>query len=164
MVGAYSQTEFYAIVNGMVHQKFAQCSDRQVISNRAVRFVLGETDLRSTKRQGTLSPNMFNNQFDYAAPSDIKGNKIIDIRKQVQRPSFERWLLVDESQFDRAKNISNYRIALRDENFSKLLRIDGLPDSSKAVIHDCNSLTTNGTWALVAGTDSTNLTLDADNF
>ena len=160
----YSQADFYEIVDGMLHQKFPQVNDRQVISNRAVRYVLGDVDLRSTKRRAFLSPNMFTNIFDYGAPSDLKGEKIIDVRKQVNRPSYEKWLLVDEADFDRRKNISSYRIAIRDENFSKLLRIDGLPITKKAVIHNCNSLTANGTWAVVAGTDSSNLTLDTENY
>src|SRR3990167_5774540 len=116
-----TQLELKAIVNGMVHGKFSQCQDTQVIMNRAVRYVVGDVDLRSLKRSATLSPNV----YDYAAPTDLKGEKIIDLRKQVNRDSFERWALVDEVDFDRRKSISQYRIAVRDENFSKLLRIDG---------------------------------------
>src|SRR3990167_9968559 len=160
-VPSISQTEFFAIINGNVHQKFSQCADRQVVSNRAVRFVLGDMDLRSHKRSSQLSPNMFENVFDYAAASDLRGEKIIDFRKQVNRSSYERWLLVDEVEFDRKKNISAHRVAVRDENFGKLLRIDGVKGFQSAVIHDCESLTANGTWA--AAGDASNLTLDADN-
>ncbi len=159
-----TQTEFFAIVNGMMHQKFSQVADRQVVANRAVRYVIGDMDLRSHKRRSVLSPNMFVGVFDYAAPATLKGNKIIDIRRQVNRPSYERWLLVDEADFDRRKNISNYRIAIRDEEFSKLLRIDGLPTTKNATIHNCNSVAGNGTWAAVAGTDASNVTLDSDNY
>lgn len=158
----YSQADFYEIVDGMVHQKFAQCNDRQVISNRAVRTVLGDVDLRSTKRSAQLSPNMYSDIYEYAAPTDLKGEKVIDLRKQVNRPSSERWLLVDDDDFDRTKTISRYRIALRDENFSKLLRVDGLENGKKKVLHSCESLTANGTWAATA--DASNLTLDNDNY
>src|SRR3990167_258138 len=160
-VPTITQADFYEIVDGNVHQKFSQCNDRQVISNRAVRFVLGDMDLRSHKRSSQLSPNMFENVFDYAAASDLRGEKIIDFRKQVSRSSYERWLLVDEVEFDRKKNISNHRVAIKDENFGKLLRIDGVEGFQNATIHDCESLTANGTWT--AGGDASNLTLDADN-
>ncbi len=162
MTPTYSQSDLYLIVNGMVHQKFSQVSDRQVVSNRAVRFVLGDMDLATMKRQVALSPNMFTNIFDYTAPSDLKGNKIVDLRKQVNRPSTEKWLLVDEADFDRKKNLSNHRIAVRNENFSKLLRIDGIPNSTTKAVNDCNSLTTNGTWT--ASADASNLTLDQVNY
>src|SRR3990167_8914738 len=161
-VPSISQTEFFAIINGNVHQKFSQCADRQVVSNRAVRFVLGDMDLRSHKRSSQLSPNMFENVFDYAAPSDLKGEKIIDFRKQVRRSSYEKWLLVDEVEFDRRKNISTHRVAIKDENFGKILRIDGVEGFESKTLHDCNSVTANGTWAV--GTDASNITADADNF
>ena len=74
----------------------------------------------------------------------------------------ERWLLVDDDDFDRTKGISSHRIALRDENFSKLLRIDGIEGSDNLVLHTCESITTNGTWAATA--DASNLTLDNDNY
>ena len=162
MTPTYTQADFYEIVDGMVHQKFAQTNDRQVLSNRAVRYVLGDVDLRTAQRSAALSPNMFTNIFDYGAPSDLKGEKIIDIRKQVSRPSYEKWLLVDEVDFDRRKNLSNYRIAVRYENFATLLRIDGLPNSAYQNIHDCNSITADGTWA--ASADASNLTIDTVNY
>src|SRR3990167_791460 len=158
----YSQSDFYEMVDGMVHQKFAQCNDRQVISNRAVRTVLGEVDLRSSKRSAQLSPNMYEDVYEYAAPTDLKGEKIIDLRKQVNRSSMERWTLIDDDDFDRTKGLSQHRIALRDENFSKLLRIDGVEGSDNLVLHSCESLTANGTWAATA--DASNLTLDNDNY
>mgnify|MGYP001590171846 CR=1 FL=1 len=157
-----TQTEFQAIVNGMVHQKFSQTASPQVIMNRAVRYVINDIDLRSAKRKATLSPNMYANVYDYGAPTDLKGEKIIDLRKQVNRDSFERWTLVDEADFDRRKSLSQYRIAVRDENFSKLLRIDGVTGSKSKVLHSCESLTANGTWA--ASEDASNLTLDNDNY
>jgi hypothetical protein len=154
-----SQSELYEVIDGMVHQKFAQVNDRQVLVNRAVKKVLSDMDLRSAKRKSTLSPNLFSDVYDYTAPSDLKGEKIIDLRKQVNRPTFEKWSLIDESEFDRKKTA--YKVAIRDENFSKLLRVSGGSSKSK-VLHDCESLTSNGTWA--ASADASNLTLDNDNY
>jgi len=157
-----SQTEFYAIVNGTSHGKFAQVQDRQVVSNRAVRYVVGDVDLRSHKRSAQLSPNMYADVFEYAAPTDLKGEKLIDFRRQVNRPHNEHWLLVDDVDFDRKKNVSHYRVAIRDENFGKLLRIDGLDNAKSKSLHTCESLTSNGTWAATA--DASNLTVDNDNY
>lgn len=158
----YTQAEFQAIVNGMVHRKFEQCSSPQVIMNRAVRFVVGDIDLRSSKRYSALSPNMFDSEYNYTAPTDLKGEKIIDLRKQVNRNSFEKWSLVDDSEFDRKKGIKPYMIALRDENFSKVLKIDGVEGTTSVVLNRFDSLTGNGTWA--ASSDASNITLDTGDY
>jgi len=158
----YSQQDAMDIVNSVSHGKFAQTQSRQLTLNRAVRFVLQDIDMRSTKRKATLSPNMYANVYEYAAPTDLKGEKLIDIRRQVNRPSNEHWLLVDDVDFDRKKSVSHYRVALRDENFAKLLRIDGIDTSDSKSLHSCESLTANGTWAATA--DASNLTLDNDNY
>lgn len=160
----YSQTDLYEMIDGMVHQKFPQVNDRQVIVNRAVRFVLNDIDLRSNKRSAALSPNLFDSVYDYTAPSDLKARKIIDIKKQVSRSWKERWQLVDEADFDRRKGVDDRLICIKDANFSQILRIDGVVDSGSETIHDCDSLTADGTWAVVSGTDATNLTLDQVNF
>lgn len=158
----YTQAEFQSIVHGMLHSKFAQVSSPTVVMNRAVRYTLGDMDMRSMKTAAQLSPNMFANVYDYACPSDLKGNKIIDLKKQVSRSFLERWLLVDETDFDRTKSISQHRIAIRDDSFSRLLRIDGVEGSSSKVLNTCESLTTNGAWS--AAGDASNLTLDNDNY
>ncbi len=158
----YSSDDFYAVVLGTSHGKFAQVQDRRVIVNRAARYVIGDMDLRSAKRSAQLSPNMYSDVYEYAAPTDLKGEKLIDFRRQVNRPSNERWLLVDDVDFDRKKSVSHYRVAVRDENFGKLLRIDGIDTAKSKSLHTCESLTANGTWAATA--DASNLTLDNDNF
>jgi hypothetical protein len=158
----YSQTDLDAMIDGLTHNKFPQVVSTTVVMNRAVRYVLGDVDLRSTKRSSALSPNLFSDVYEYTAPTDLKGEKIIDLRKQTNRPSHERWLLVDDTEFDRRKTQGYYRVALRNENFSKLLRADGLENSKKKLLHECNSLTSNGTVA--ASGDASNLTLDTDNY
>lgn len=157
-----TQAELQAIINGMVHQKFSQCASPQVIMNRAVRYVVADIDLRSSKRSTAMSPNMFDTIYDYTASTDLKGEKIIDLRKQVNRSSFERWSLVDDSDFDRKKGITPYKIALKDENFSKVLRADGVNGPVSIPLNHFDSLTGNGTW--VASGDASNITLDTGDF
>lgn len=162
MAPSITQTELKSIINGMVHQKFDQCASPTVIMNRAIRFVIGDIDLRSLKRYSVLSPNMFSTEYSYSAPTDLKGEKIIDLRKQTDRSPFEKWTLVDDSEFDRKKGIKPYMLALRDENFAKVLKIDGIEGSTSIVLNRLDSLTANGTWA--ASGDATNLTLDSVDF
>jgi hypothetical protein len=162
MTPTFSQADLYEMVDGNVRQKFSQVNDRQVTVNRAVRYVLGDVDLRSAKRSAQLSPNLFNDVYEYTAPSDLKGEKLIDIRRQVNRSSYEKFQLVDDIEFDRKKGFDLYRVAIRDENFSKLLRVDGVEGDKKATLHECNSTSSNGTVA--ASADASNLTVDSDNY
>lgn len=161
---SYSQNDLYAIVNGNVHSKFPQVNDRQVIVNRAVRFVLSDIDLRSTKRKARLSPNMFDDVYDYAAPSDLRGNKIIGIQKQVNRSSLEQFFLVEEDEFDQYKGMYPYRIAIAEANFGKILKIDGVEGGTTEVLCELDSLTANGAVAAVGGTDMGTLAVDTFDY
>ncbi len=158
----YSQSDFYSHVNGMMHGKFGTVQDRQITSNRAVRYVLNDLDMRSTKRSSQLAPNLFDDIYDYAAPADLKSHKVIDIKKQVNRDPTDGFILVDEADFDRYKTVTERRIAIKDANFTQILRIDGIEGSSSLTIHNCDSVTANGTWA--ATSDASNLTADSDNY
>jgi hypothetical protein len=150
------------IVLGMTHGKFSQCQDTQVTMNRAVRYVVADLDLRSSKRYTALSPNMFDSEYSYTAPTDLKGEKIIDLRKQINRNSFERWKLVDDAEFDRNKGINPYMLAIRDENFSKVLKVDGVEGATSIVLNNLDSLAGNGTWT--ASGDASNITLDSGDY
>lgn len=161
MIGNYSQSELYEMIEGNVHQKFTQVNDRQVTVNRAVRFVLGDIDLRSTKRNSQLSPNLFRDVFDYTAPTDLKQNKIVDIRKQTNRPFTDGWNMVDETDFNRFKNISSYNIALAEDDLVRILKIDGVEGAVQSILHNMDSISDNGTWAV--GADASNLTVDTEN-
>ena len=62
------------------------------IINRAARAILLDVDPKETTRIVSLG-QVFNNTFDYALPSDVKGDRIIDIRPQANRkPGDIYWL------------------------------------------------------------------------
>lgn len=162
-VGVYTQQLLIDAVNAATHGKSGQSVVRQDQLNRGVRFVLGDIDMHSMKRKSALSPNLFRDVYDYTAPANIKARAIIDVKRQVKRSVSEKFDLVDEEEFDREKGIGRNIFTISENDLVKNLRVDG----GKAVartIHNCNSLTSNGTWAVVAGTDATNLTLDTINF
>lgn len=148
----------------MVHGKSSTVVSRQTVLNRAVRAVYSTVNLRSSKRSAQLSPNLFDDLYDYAAPSDLKGREVIDIKKQINRPVTDQWMHVDETEFDRRRGRGEFLIAVSDASFSRILKVDGVAGFSKIELHDCDSLTANGTAAVVAGTDASNLTIDANNY
>ncbi len=149
-------------MDSALHSKSLQLSSRQRTLNRAVRFVLADIDMRSMKRKSALSPNLFGDMFEYTAPADLKDRAIVDLKRQVNRSQNEKFVLVDEEEFDREKGLGREIFTIASDELAHILRIDG-GKTTKTTIHNCNSLTANGTWAVVAG-DASNLTLDGDNY
>lgn len=160
--GFTTQSEAFDYLDSMLHAKSQQLTSRQRTLNRAVLAVVSDIDLRGTKRRATLSPNIFDNIFDYGAPSDLKDRAIIDIRAQVRRSLAAKWRMLDEETFDRSKESENHIITVVDDELVRILRISGLEGTKNANIHTCDSVTGNGTWATSA--DASNITADSDNY
>lgn len=95
---SYTRAQFRARVNAGIKNKGGVLVDIDETLNMAARMVLDEVDLRSTKRRTTLSPNLFTDVHQYAAPSDLKGQKIISVAPQVnrERASEVAFVLPDE--------------------------------------------------------------------
>jgi len=132
--------------------------------NRAARFVVSDIDLRSTKRRAYLSPSLNEDQYDYQAPSDLKEQAIVDVARVEGRLRRDKFDMVTREYFDREKDRNSNLINIEDFDFFKKLRIsaDVRGDDSDVTLHNVDSLTGNGTWA-VSG-NASNLTLDSDVF
>lgn len=159
--GFTTQSEAFDYLDSMLHGKSQQLQSRQRTLNRATLYVVGDIDLRGTKRKSALSPNLFGEVYEYGAPSTLKERAVIDIKRQVNRSTSEKFTLVDEEEFDREKGRGRNIFALTDDELARLLRIDG-GEAVATSIHTCDSLTANGTWA--ASTDASNLTIDTENY
>ena len=59
--------------------------------NRAGRQLLIDIDPQETKRTTQFSSPIFNGVNQYALAEDVKGNRLIDIRPQVQRTPRDVW-------------------------------------------------------------------------
>ena len=147
------------------------------IANLAVKQILQDLDLRSSKRKTALSPNLFNDEYQYSCPSTIKSDRIIDIEPQLDRGRYDYWELVSNEEFDRYKsegsfdkwgdpvNLNNTSwtgrnlVAFaRDDLVNKLL-ISRPIDDDELVIDRLDSV---GNWGEFG--DGDNLTADADNY
>ena len=69
----------------------------------AGRTVLQDTDPLETKRNAQIANALYDDVFDYAAPTDLKGNKIIDIRRQVNRKEGDNFSQTFNESFDLRK-------------------------------------------------------------
>lgn len=127
------------------------------IFNRSAREILLDIDPTETKRTQQITNALYDSVYDYAVPTDLKGNKVIDIRKQVNRD--DKFNQYYSEEFDFEKLEGSFHI--RHNSGVKTIRIAAdIP--SGATLHDAGSLTSNGTWT--AGGDATNLTVDTLNY
>lgn len=157
--GIYTFANIQSDVANEVHGTITDANYVRII-NRAVKATLGDVDLRSTKRKSTLSPSVTPGQFDYALPADVKGLGIVDVRRQVNRS--EKFELLMEEEFDIRKSNETGIFTVADADFSRLLRISSGDSDNTKVLHNCDSITANGTW--VASTDASNITVDTNQY
>jgi hypothetical protein len=150
-------------------------ADLNTILNDAVSEVFSDIDLKSAKRKSALSPNMFDDIYDYTQPTDLKA--IIDIKPQIKRGRMDDWGLTTEEEFDRFKednrldkwgdpiNISRSQwlgdsiVAISTADFVNKIKISRPINDVSMTISDLDSI---GSWVLFG--DGTNLTKDIDNY
>ncbi len=175
---SYEQSELNTSVTARASGKFT-ATDFLTVANDAIRELLSEIDLRSMKRKSALSPNLFDDIYQYSCPSDLKSDGIIDVKPQIDRAGrTDYWELVTEEEFDRLKDegrvdrfgdpINIYKgeaysganlIAIsRDDLVNKLLLSRPVDDNSLGI----DSLDSVGDWEGFG--DGENLTADSDNY
>lgn len=131
--------------------------------NRAARRVISDIDLRSTKRNSALASNLFDDIYSYAAPSDLKGDAIIDLIPQVNRDIDFRLELVSEQEFDMKKTIRDNIVAIATDELVKRLKFSGDVKDTVLSPGSLDSLTNDGgTW--IAFGDAESVAADTDNF
>lgn len=120
--------------------------------------ILMRIDPQETIRIAQITNAVHNDVYDYSLPSDFKAPA--DTRPQVNRTLGSNMANVGIKEFDLYKALSNgdARIAIKNNDGTKSLRISQSLGRSPVLINAANGLTDNGTWAVVG--DGTNLTAD----
>ena len=155
----YTRTELKSRINAGIKNKQGILIDFDNVVNQAVREVNNDIDLNSTKRTSSLSPNLFNDIFDYAAPADLKGQKIVDVYPQAKRTKGDVFDLVFPEEFDRRKEFNTISIDNRDT--VKTLRISARLDDQTLVAAQLNTVSGDGgTWVALTGTEN----VDSETF
>ena len=90
MSAVYTRTLLKADVTTKVSAVFTT-ANFDIVANNAVQEVLSDIDLRSTKRRTALSPNLFDDIYQYTCPSDLKEDKLVDLKPQLNRGVFDYW-------------------------------------------------------------------------
>lgn len=157
----YTYATYKSRVNAGIKGKIGMLVNDRETLNEAARSVVSDIDLRSTKRKSTLSPSLFSDIFQYAAPTDLKGLAIIDIDPQTDRRHSDYTLVPFES-FMRRQDPRT--IALQDNDMIRKILINASIYGNESItISSFDSLSAGGgSW--IAFGDATNIDADTHNF
>lgn len=128
---------------------------------RAARQLLLDVDPIETERKTLTTTPIFNQVWDYACPSDLKGNRIIDISPQYYRTVGDLITQTYQQPFDIDKNLTGVssEFTIQWNNAVKTIRINDTTIPSGTVIDSCNQTTG---WT--AGGATSNVRIDNVNF
>jgi hypothetical protein len=162
----FTVSELKSLVNTRIHNKIGLIADVRGSLNNAVNLAVDK--FRSQKRRSPLAPNLFNDIYQYAAPSDIEANNLIGIQPQSgDRSRNNIWEYVSEEEFDIRKQSDTNLVAFADHTFLKTLLISSYNGSLKELsIAGLQGLTgdsaSGASWAAFG--NATNLQTDTFNF
>ena len=159
MTFVYTRSQLKSDINRGIQGKIGMLISGEDTVNEAVRNLFLKHDLRSAKRRAVLTPDLYNGIFEYNCPSDLKGNKIIDIPAQAKRQDGEFFLTTAE-EFRRHNGKTAGEIAIDDYNAQRLLLINSNVNSKTVVVAELDGLGSGATanWAVFG--DAENLAKD----
>jgi hypothetical protein len=153
-------------LQGVLHgTTLNQITNLDGVINRSARQLLLDLDPQETKRTVEFVNPIYNTVFDYPIAADVKGNKLIDIRPQVQRLPRDIWTQAYNQAFDVAKQNIFSLANMFTLNFNtgvKTLRVNAPFLNPPIIVNQADNTTSNGTWT-AAGTAS-GLTTNNTNF
>ena len=172
MAFSYTRTKLKTRVNAGIQGKIGMLISPVDTMNEAVRNVVagvnapeGKTlDLRSTRRRATLAPDLFNGQYLYNAPTDLKGFALIDIPTQAREQRADgEWALVPTEYFERMASRQSSVVTVDDYNGVRVLRISSVIDSKTHVFSTLDDTPAGGgTWNTFG--DAENLEQDTEDY
>jgi len=144
-------------ISGMTHSGTTnKIRNFNELCKRAAGNVIAKIDPRETRRITNLTNAIHDDIYNYSAPSDLK--RVIDLRPQVNRDqsdNFSQWF---SEEFDKYKGSYDDLFQIRHNDGTKSLRISKNISPAPVTLHSMNSLTDNGTVAIVGTAE--NLKID----
>lgn len=129
----YTYGQLQRELNAKIHGRRANLTSGETgdtnverdLINSAVRVSLSEIDFRGNQRIASLTPNLMDNQYEFALPSDVKADAIIDFSPQNtdSRGEFETYSLVSDEEFDRRKKVEKGIFTITNDGLTRRLRI-----------------------------------------
>lgn len=126
------------------------------VLNRAARQLLLDIDPQETKRISSMPSPIYYQIFDYAIPSDIKGNKVIDLIPLQQKNKRDIIYSTYNQNFDVHKMSSpTNEMSVISDSGNKYLRVNYNNKSLSVVLDQVTGINNNGLW--VSGGTASNL-------
>ena len=133
-LGTYNFGQIKRDLQGKIHGRLRNLessdtgSDTNIprdLINSGARIAMSDVDFRGNIRVASLTPNLTDNQYDYALPADVKANQIIDFLPQNtdSRGVNETYDLVSPEEFDRRKQIESGIYTIVDDDLTRVLRV-----------------------------------------
>lgn len=121
----------------------------------AANRVLNKINPKTTIRSANITNALYSEVYDYLAPSDLKGNKVNDIKVQYGRPNSDTMFASSSREFDIKKYFNSMNV--KEKDGLKFLRISKQLGSN-LTLNTCDSETSDGEW--VEGGDASGLTIN----
>lgn len=154
-----AENELTGILHGTT---LNQITDLNGVFNRAARRVLQDVDPPETKIQ-TQFGQVWYGVYDYILPTDVKGNKIIDLWPEANRQLTDYFGQSYAQPFDITKNFTLApQFEVHYSNAYRLLRVNAPQLPQGAQLNAADSVTGNGTWS--TGGNASNIQTDNQYF
>lgn len=134
--------------------------------NSAVRIALSDINFRGTIRESILTPNLFDNIYDYSLPTDVLADNIIDLRPQNtdSRGEFETYDLVPPEEFDRRKKTEKGLFTVLNDDLTRILRVSADIEDETLVISELDGVNSPDTWEGIGGTADSDVDTENNDF
>lgn len=141
---SYSITQANADLSAVLHgTNLNKVAGINNLHNRTARQLLADIDPQETIRKVLTTTPLYNQVWDYACPSDLKGDRIIDISPQYQRSSDQIISQGYNQDFDINKNLSipPSQFTIQFNNGIKTIRIQDSTLPQGVLLDQCNATT-----------------------
>ena len=122
---SYSVAELKKSLGAIFHgTNLDQVQGLNDVIERAANQLIMDIDPQETKRTVPFATPLFNSVYDYACPPDLKGNRVIDIKAQVNRMPYDLVPQYYERDFDRNKSLQSEMFTIQYNNFIRTIRVN----------------------------------------
>src|SRR6202000_714678 len=136
-----------------------QVTNLNGLHNRIARHLLNDIDPIETVRKVLSTTPFYTGIWDYACPSDLKGNRIIDISPQYERNPGQIIGQTFNQPFDIQKNFTNPAslFTIQWNNAVKTIRLNDTSLPAGVLLDSCNATTNWSTSGTASGLTENNV-------
>lgn len=161
----YTKNDLKTRINAGIKGKIGVLVNANDTMNQAVREVLAEADLRSTRRVVSIQPGIFDSIYAYPGPTDLKAQKLLSLHAQAPAGStYYGFNLIPYEQFNQrfgyyGRNSENiyanpvtiserepFTVAFDDLNGVRVMLLAAPQNGQTQTLATLDSLTDNGSW------------------